>query len=221
MGWLLLFDEIELDAQFFQLIGADSRRSFGHGALRALGLGECDDIPDRIGAAQKHDQPIEAEGDSTMWRSAIFQGFQQETELRLRLILSDAEEIQNTELDVAAVIRMLPPPISLPLSTISYAFALASTAPYRGTEDLHPSAPQRIVHEDVALFFRRIVQEGNSVTQSGFQAVLSIKFNSSPSSRRIRPSTSCTMARFIRAEKHQSPGFASGKAAQRPGHRET
>ena len=104
MGWLLLFDEIELDAQFFQLIGADSRRSFGHGALRALGLGECDDIPDRIGAAQKHDQPIEAEGDSTMWRSAIFQGLQQETELRLRLILPDAQQVEDPELNITAVI---------------------------------------------------------------------------------------------------------------------
>ena len=84
-GSLGLFDEIELDAQFFQLIGADSRWSFGEGTLRVGSLGNA--MTSRIESAPPRSmisQSIQTEGDSTVWRERIFQGLQQETELRLR-----------------------------------------------------------------------------------------------------------------------------------------
>src|SRR3990167_2754414 len=48
----------------------------GHQALRALGLGEGDDVADGFGAGHQRDQAIQAEGQAAVRRRAVLQGFQ-------------------------------------------------------------------------------------------------------------------------------------------------
>jgi hypothetical protein len=90
--------------KFLQLLGTHAGRRFGQRALRALRLGKRDDIANRIGATQQHDQPVEAERNAAVRRRAILQRFQQEAELRLSLFLADPQQIQNPQLDVATMI---------------------------------------------------------------------------------------------------------------------
>src|SRR5574340_226443 len=91
----LLLDEVQLDAQFLQLVGTHGRGRFGERTLRALGLRERNHVADRVGAAEEHDQPVETEGDSAMGRCAIFQSLQQESEFGMGLFLADAQQVED------------------------------------------------------------------------------------------------------------------------------
>jgi hypothetical protein len=52
----------------------------------AAGLGEGDDVADRLGVREQHDDPVPAEGDAAVRRGAELEGVEQEAELLLRLL---------------------------------------------------------------------------------------------------------------------------------------
>ena len=54
-----------------------------------------------------------------MRRRAVLERLQQEAELVLGLLLGDAEHVEDALLHVARWIRIEPPPISMPLQTMS------------------------------------------------------------------------------------------------------
>ena len=105
-------------------------------------------------------------------------------------------------------IRTEPPPSSVPLSTISYAFA--RTAP--GSESiLSQSSSIGIVNGwciAINLFSSSDhSRSGNSVTQRKLYLFSSIRPSSAPSMRRSAPSTFHTILFLSAAKRSKSPGF--------------
>ena len=85
------------------MLRADVARRPGQQALGAGGLGEGDDLAQRIGAGEQHGQAVEAQRDAAVRRGAVGQGFQQEAELLLGFGLADAEQRKDFFLHVGAV----------------------------------------------------------------------------------------------------------------------
>ena len=73
-----------------------------------------------VGAGEQRHDPVQPEGDAAVRRRAVLEGLQQEAELALGLLASRARCTSNTRCWTSARwIRIEPPPISLPLSTMS------------------------------------------------------------------------------------------------------
>src|SRR5262249_14705845 len=75
-------------------------RARGRGRLRhritpLLRLGERDGLADRVVTGKHGRQPIETEGDAAHRRRAELEGVEQEAELRSRLFLPDAEQVEH------------------------------------------------------------------------------------------------------------------------------
>ena len=69
--------------------------------------------------ASRADEAIETEREAGVRRRAVAERVEQESEVRLRLLLIDAEQSEDPGLNVASWIRTLPEPSSHPLSTKS------------------------------------------------------------------------------------------------------
>ena len=72
-----------------------------------------------IRAREQHRDPVEAERESAVRRRAGAQPLEQEAEPLLRLRLGDAEQPEDPALQPGIAMRMLPPPSSVPFSTMS------------------------------------------------------------------------------------------------------
>ena len=70
-----------------------------------------------------HRDAVEAERDAAVRRRAGPKPFEQEAEARLRRGVVDAEQPKMRDCNAGSLMRMLPPPSSVPLSTRSYACA--------------------------------------------------------------------------------------------------
>jgi len=86
-----------------QLFLVDRVRRAGHQAVGTLGLGEGDDVADRLGTAHQGDETVETEGEATVRRRAIFQRIEQEAELVLTLCLADVERGEHLLLNLLTV----------------------------------------------------------------------------------------------------------------------
>src|SRR5205085_12059268 len=71
--------------------------------VAGAGLGEGDDVADRVGAAEECADPVPSEGDPAVRRRAVLEGPQQEAELLLRLLLGEPHDAEDALLDVLAV----------------------------------------------------------------------------------------------------------------------
>ena len=80
------------DRQLAQLRLAYRRWRIGQRTRCGLCLRERDRIADAFSTGHQHHQPVEPEGDSTVWRSAEFQGIEQEPELALRFFRVNAKQ---------------------------------------------------------------------------------------------------------------------------------
>ncbi len=106
--------------QLGELRGGHGGRRGRHQILRARRLREGDDVADRIGTRDQRSDAVDAEGDAAVRRRTELQRFEQEAELQLRLVRADAEQTSNTALCMSGRwMRIEPPPISLPLRTMS------------------------------------------------------------------------------------------------------
>src|SRR5262249_13304198 len=79
-------------AQFLQLFIIHRTGGISHQIDAILGLGEGNDIADVVGAGEKHDQAVEAKRHAAVWRRAVTERFEQESELDLLLVGCDAED---------------------------------------------------------------------------------------------------------------------------------
>src|SRR5579871_5529790 len=91
------------DAEFAQLALRDGRGRVAHQVGAARRFGERNYVADRRLTRQNHHQAIEPEGDSTMWRRAIFQSVEQEEETAPSLFIRHAERGEDLRLHVAAM----------------------------------------------------------------------------------------------------------------------
>ena len=64
--------------------GGDRRRRTGERVVAAAGLGERDDLAQRVGAGEQHADPVPAERDAAVRRRAVLERLEQEAELLLR-----------------------------------------------------------------------------------------------------------------------------------------
>jgi hypothetical protein len=67
---------LDPNPKFIELSRIYFRGGIRHETGGFLGLRKSDDVPDRIGMAEDHIEPIKAEGNPTVWRGPIFEGFQ-------------------------------------------------------------------------------------------------------------------------------------------------
>ena len=90
--------------------------------VRAGGrLRERDHVADRVAVGEDRDDPVDAEREPAVRRRAVLQRVEQEAEARVGLLLGDPERGEDLLLDLGRWIRIDPPPISEPSSTMSYA----------------------------------------------------------------------------------------------------
>ena len=91
------------EAQDFQLFGADGRRGVGHRAGGVLDLGEGDDLPERVGAAEDHHEPVQPEGEAAVGRGAVAEGVDHKAEPVLDLLFRKAEGLKHPLLHLLVV----------------------------------------------------------------------------------------------------------------------
>src|SRR6266540_1980822 len=81
----------QANVQLAQLFLLHGRRGMREQILRALRLGERDDVADGFGARHHGDDAIEAEGNAAVRRRAILQRLQQKPEFLLRFFRADGK----------------------------------------------------------------------------------------------------------------------------------
>ena len=99
------------------VIGAGRR---GERVEAASGLRERDHVADRVGAREQRHDPVPAERDAAVRRGAELEGLEEEAELLLAPPASPMPITSKTRFCTSSRwIRIEPPPISLPLQTMS------------------------------------------------------------------------------------------------------
>src|SRR5678816_2446528 len=97
---LLLHDS---DAQFSQLAFCDRSRGFYHQVLGGGSFGEGDYFSEAFCTCENHDDAVEAECDSSVWRCAVLECFEEESEAGTRFLFGHAEGMENFPLNVLPV----------------------------------------------------------------------------------------------------------------------
>ena len=88
---MFLYSQIKL----FKLFRVNFARRVGKQALASLRLRKCDDVPDIVRAREHHNEPVNAQRDSTVRRRAVFQRLQEKAELPLRLLFRDIQKPED------------------------------------------------------------------------------------------------------------------------------
>ena len=181
----------------------------GERIVRGLGLGKGDDLPDRAGAGHQHRDPIEPEGDAAVRRTAELQRIEEESEFLPCFVLVDAEHANTACWTSRRCMRTDPPPISDPLSTMSYArdFNVA------GLDSISAvSCVSGAVNGWWAAVWRRSrgshSNSGKSTTHR-IRQPSSTRPRSSPSFTRSAPSESLTIFDVSAPKKMRSPSLAA------------
>src|SRR5215217_2982866 len=71
-----------------------------HQVRTRLRLGERNNVAQGLGAGQQEGEPVHAQRDTTVRRRAELERVQQEAELRLRLLLANAQRLEDLRLDL-------------------------------------------------------------------------------------------------------------------------
>ena len=107
------------DHQFIKLFAFYDVRGFCHKAGSILNLRECNDIADAFASRHQHHHAVKPERHAAVGRYAVLKCLQKETETLPGLFIRKAKTVEHLLLQSWSWIRMLPPPISQPLSTMS------------------------------------------------------------------------------------------------------
>jgi hypothetical protein len=102
-GLLGLGGEVEFDVGFAELFFVEGGGGAAHEVGAGLGFGEGDDVADVGGAAEEHDDAVDAEGEAAVGGGAELEGVEEEAEAALLGLGVDAEEGEDLLLDVHAV----------------------------------------------------------------------------------------------------------------------
>src|SRR5258708_20358242 len=100
----------QADVQLAQLILVHGRRSVREQVLRALRLGEGDDVADGFGAGHHGDDAVQSEGDAAVRRRAVLQRLQEEAAFLLRLLGADRKRPEHLRPNFLAVDAHRAPP---------------------------------------------------------------------------------------------------------------
>ena len=94
---------LEVNAGFLALLGSDRCRSCGQRVVTATGLGEGNDVADRVGATDQLQHAVPTESDTAHGGRTEAEGLQQEAELLLSLFLGNTHDLEDTFLHVTLV----------------------------------------------------------------------------------------------------------------------
>src|SRR3954454_4791572 len=83
------------DPQLTKLALVDGRRRSRQRIGARGGLGEGDDVANRVDAVRERHDPVEAVGDAAVRRGAVAEGLEQEPEPLVRLLLADSERRED------------------------------------------------------------------------------------------------------------------------------
>src|SRR6476646_3062698 len=91
------------DSELFQMPRIGLARRSRHRVDTRLVLRERDRVAEVLLAGEDHKHPVDAESDAAVRRRSHAERVQQEAELRLLILAADAEEVEDTGLDVRLV----------------------------------------------------------------------------------------------------------------------
>src|ERR1700675_770032 len=90
-------------SQVAELRIAHRRWSVDHQIHRSRCLRERDYLAEAFGSGQDHDDAIEAEGDAAVRGSAVFEGFEEESEAGAGFLFRHAEGAEDFALNILAM----------------------------------------------------------------------------------------------------------------------
>src|SRR5260370_22671683 len=93
----------QANMQLAQLLFVHRRRGMREQILRALRLGERDDVADGFGARHHGDDAVQAEGDTAVRMRAVLQRLEQKSEFLLRFFRTDGKRAEYLRLHLFAV----------------------------------------------------------------------------------------------------------------------
>ncbi len=93
----------QADSGFIELFFDYRNRCIGQRATGRLRRRKRNDVANTFGAGHQHHNAIESECDTAVWRAALLQRTQQETELFFRLVVADPQEFEHYGLHFLAV----------------------------------------------------------------------------------------------------------------------
>src|SRR5690606_2374350 len=93
----------DLEGEVLELGGVDRGGGLGHRVDAGLWRREGDDLADVLLAGQDGHQAVDAEGEAAVGRGAVAERRQEEAEAPLRLLLVDAEQVEDPLLQVGLV----------------------------------------------------------------------------------------------------------------------
>ena len=100
---LFLFFDVDHKVELVELLGFERRRRVAHHVAAGIVLGECDAVADAVEAGKEADPAVEAVGEATVGRRAVFEGVHQEAELFLGALLGESEELEHLVLQLLVV----------------------------------------------------------------------------------------------------------------------
>ena len=80
--------------QVAQSVIVHHTRRLGHDTGSTLGFREGNHFTDRLGTGHQHHQTIETEGQATVGRRTVFKCVEEEAELLLLLVFTDAKHVE-------------------------------------------------------------------------------------------------------------------------------
>src|SRR5215469_8652561 len=89
--------------KLLQLSLADRGGRIYHKVDCACGFGEWYDLAQVIGSRQYHNNPVQPQRDASMWRRAVFQRFEKESEPRACFRIAHTQSLENFPLDILAM----------------------------------------------------------------------------------------------------------------------
>src|SRR5690348_1103738 len=90
----------DLYSQFFQLTLADRSWRVHHEVRGASGFGKWDDFAQAVSASQDHYDSVEAEGNSAVWRRAVFERLEEESEAGAGFFVAHPQRLENLRLNI-------------------------------------------------------------------------------------------------------------------------
>src|SRR3954452_23201929 len=93
----------DVDPGFLSLLLGDRCRRAGQRVTTTGRLRERHHLSDRICADECRREPVETEGDATVWRRAVAERLEQEAELALRLLARQPDHVEDALLHLTTV----------------------------------------------------------------------------------------------------------------------
>ena len=144
-----------------ELLFRNRRRSFAHGINRILCLRECYDIADRLAFEHEHDHAVQTESQSSVGRSTVFKGTDEEAEFLFYFFRCQANRLEHALLDIRLINTKR---TATQFNTIKYQVIrlsiYMSRVSFQFIQVFIPHSRERMMHGNIAMFFFAVFKHG-------------------------------------------------------------